>query len=64
MIFWGRNTQKKTFALHFSLERDLRAGKKTHGYFRFSDRGETTSQAVVERRRHQLVSDLRRTGRD
>jgi hypothetical protein len=51
-------------ALHFPLERDLRAGKKTHSYMRFSDGGETTSERVIELRRHQLVSDLRRSGRD
>ena len=40
---------KNMLALHFPLERDLRAGKKTHSYMRFSDGGETTSatEAIV-----------------
>src|ERR1700674_3417452 len=53
-----------SLALDLFLERDLRAGKKAHGHVRFSDRGKTTSDRVVESRRHQLVSDRRRSGRN
>ena len=55
---------KKMIALHCPLERDLRAGTKTHGHMRFSDGSETTRERVIELRRHQLVSDLRRSGCD
>jgi hypothetical protein len=54
---------KNTLAFDFRLECDLRAGKKTHSYMRFADGGETTSERIIERRCHQLVSDLRRSGR-
>jgi hypothetical protein len=62
--FLAPEDSKNTLALHFLLERNLRAGKKTHGYMRFSDGGETTSERVIELRRYQLVSYLRRSGCD
>jgi len=49
---------KNTLAFDLPLERDLRAGKKTYSYMWFPDGGKTTSESVIELRRHQLVSDL------
>ena len=46
---------KKMLALHFPLERALRAGKKTHGHLRFSDGGETTSHADFDSARREAV---------
>jgi hypothetical protein len=55
---------KNMLALHFPLERDLRTGKKKHGYMGFSDGGEATSERVIELRCHKSVSNFRRAGRD
>jgi hypothetical protein len=48
---------KNALTLHFPLERNLRAGKKTHCYRWLLDSREPTSEKVFELRRHQLVSD-------
>ena len=64
MSFWLPEELKNTLAFDFRLECDLRAGKKTHSYMWFPDGGETTSERVIERRCHQLVSDLCRSGCD
>ena len=58
--FLASGELKNMLAFDFRLECDLRARKKTHSYMRFSDDGETTSERIIERRCHQLVSDLRR----
>src|SRR5882724_12739579 len=52
--FLAPEDSKNTLALHFLLERNLCAGKKTHGYMRFSDGGETTSERVIELRQSRL----------
>src|ERR1700676_1041720 len=57
-----RHPVREENALDLVLERNLRAGKKAHGHVWFSHRGTTTSDRVVECRRHQFVCDLCRSG--
>ena len=55
--------QNKTSS-HFFLEGKLGAGKYTNGHITIVDRGKTPCIRVGKVRRYQLVSHLRRAGRD
>ena len=48
-----------TLAFDVLLKRDLGAGKQTHRYVWFADRGETARDRVIELSHNQFVLDFR-----
>src|SRR6516164_9547608 len=57
-------TIERVLQLDLPIEGDLSAGKKAHGDVRLANCSEAAGNRVLEPCRHQLVSDLRRSGRD
>jgi hypothetical protein len=56
--------KSSNLTLDFAFERNLGAGKKAHGYLGFPNRRKPARRGIPKFRRDQLVSDLRRSGRN